>query len=149
MSSLILAKVNRAAPGFTLRLPAWCAKLPVPKVAISALTGHYCSFGSLWVVNPSPRTEVVKTIALGPLWDTCKAAFACVSEGPPEGSAFLSGPSPVSGEHIPPDCDVMLVPRRGILKEDVAACVSRQEDFKKSYSKQMFPIIGDFKEIES
>lgn len=58
VNELIPAEVNGVAPGSTLRFPAWCAKLPVPKVAIHALNGHCCFISSSSAVNSNPRLRL-------------------------------------------------------------------------------------------
>lgn len=81
VNELIPAKVNKVAPGSTLRFPACCAKPPVPKVAIHVLNGHCCFISSLLAVNSNPRLgpssqdQSHKDVGPAQVFDMCEAEF--------------------------------------------------------------------------
>lgn len=83
VNELIPAKVNRVAPGSTLRFPACCAKPPVPKAAIHALNGHCCFISSLSAVNSNSRLGLSsqdqshKDVCPALVFDMCEAEFVC------------------------------------------------------------------------
>lgn len=117
------AKVNGVAPGFTLRFSAWCAKPPVPKVAIHALNGHYCLISNLSAVNSNPRPGLSSqdqshkdVCPHTGLWHALSCMYVFILEPSWELSTSLRPRLYMA--HVAPDHDVMLVPCHGILKQD-------------------------------